>query len=137
MLVMTPGFLFLQKYINILIATTKKPFFFTFLLSPSPSNIFPKIIASFRRKEYLLGLEKVSFRVLESNFSIVATRLGSSAEPSQQVCRLQSAPLSSLVGIPCCRTTITLLVVQNAIKLPKDCSNRCLYLKFMAHVPLF
>ena len=83
----------------------------------------------------LLGLEKVSFRVLESNFSIVATRLGSSAEPNQQVYRLQSAPLSSLVGIPCCRTTITLLVVQNAIKLPKDCSNRCLYLKFMAHVP--
>ena len=60
----------------------------------------------------LLGLEKVSFRVLESNFSIVATRLGSSAEPSQQVCRLQSAPLSSLVGIPCCRTTITPLVVR-------------------------
>ena len=56
----------------------------------------------------LLGLEIVSFRVLESNFSIVATRLGSSAEPSQQVCRLQSAPLSSLVGIPCCRTTIQL-----------------------------
>ena len=56
----------------------------------------------------LLGLEKVSFRVLESNFSIVATRLGSSAEPNQQVYRLQSAPLSSLVGIPCCRTTIQL-----------------------------
>lgn len=56
-------------------------------------------------KEYLLGLEKVSFRVLGSNFSIVATRLGNSAEPSQQVCRLQSAPLSSLVGTPCCRTT--------------------------------
>ena len=108
-----------------------------FLLSPSPSNIFPKIIASFRRKEYLLGLEKVSFRVLESNVSIVATRLGSSAEPNQQVYRQQSAPLSSLVGIPCCRTTITLLVVQNAIKLPKDCSNRCLYLKKVAHVPLF
>ena len=56
----------------------------------------------------LLGLEKVSFRVLESNFSIVATRLGSSAEPNQQVYRLQSVPLSSLVGIPCCRTTIQL-----------------------------
>ena len=56
----------------------------------------------------LLGLEIVSFRVLESNFSIVATRLGSSAEPNQQVYRLQSAPLSSLVGIPCCRTTIQL-----------------------------
>mgnify|MGYP004570956745 FL=1 len=60
----------------------------------------------------LLGLKKVSFRVLESNFSIVATRLGSSAEPNQQVYRLQSAPLSSLVGIPCCRTTITPLVVR-------------------------
>ena len=30
MLVMTPGFLFLQRYINILIVTTKKPFFFAF-----------------------------------------------------------------------------------------------------------
>jgi len=30
MLVMTPGFLFLQKYIIILIATTKKPYFFAF-----------------------------------------------------------------------------------------------------------
>ena len=47
-----------------------------------------------------------------SNFSIVATRLGSSAEPNQQVYRQQSAPLSSLVGIPCCRTTITPLVVR-------------------------
>ena len=37
-------------------------------------------------KEHLLGLEKVSFQVLGSTFSIVATRLGSSAEPSQQVC---------------------------------------------------
>ena len=46
------------------------------------------------------------------SISIVATRLGSSAEPNQQVYRLQSAPLSSLVGIPCCRTTITPLVVR-------------------------
>ena len=32
------------------------------------------------------ALEKVSFQVLGSIFSIAATRLGSSAEPSQQVC---------------------------------------------------
>ena len=38
------------------------------------------------RKEYLSGSKKVSFRVQGSTFSIVATRLGSSAEPSQQVC---------------------------------------------------
>ena len=108
-----PGFFVFAKVHKYFDSDNKKAFFLCFfLLSPSFSNIFPKIIASFRRKEYLLGLEKVSFRVLESNFSIVATRLGSSAEPSQQVCRLQSAPLSSLVGIPCCRTTITPLVVQ-------------------------
>ena len=79
---------------------------------PSPSSL--RVGKSFLPcwKEYLLGLEKVSFRVLGSNFSIVATRLGRPAEPSQQVCRLQSAPLSSLVGTPCCPTTITSLVVQ-------------------------
>ena len=113
MLVMTPGFLFLQKYINILIVTTKKPFFFAFFCYLPHSQTFsPKSLHLSEEKsifsgwrKYLLELEKVSFRVLESNFSIVATRLGSSAEPSQQVCRLQSAPLSSLVGTPCCRTT--------------------------------
>ena len=102
-----------------------------FLLSPSPSNIFPKIIASFRRKEYLLGLEKVSFRVLESNFSIVATRLGCSAEPIQQVCRLQSAPLSSLVGIPCCRTTFCTLCYAN-----KSSPVTCLVI-FLAYILLY
>ena len=37
-------------------------------------------------RKYLLRLEKVSFWVQGSIFSIAATRLGSSAEPSQQVC---------------------------------------------------
>ena len=36
--------------------------------------------------------------VREYGFSKIGTRLGSSAEPSQQVCRLQSAPLLSLVA---------------------------------------
>ena len=45
-------------------------------------------------------------------FSYVATRLSRPAEPSQQVCSLQSAGLPSLVGTPCNRTTTTCLVVR-------------------------
>ena len=37
-------------------------------------------------RKYHSGSKKVSFRVQGSTFSNVATRLGSSAEPSQQVC---------------------------------------------------
>ena len=47
-----------------------------------------------------------------NTFSNVATRLGRPAEPSQQVCSLQSAGLPSLVATPCNRTTTTCLVVQ-------------------------
>ena len=65
-----------------------------------------------RRKEYLSEWEKVSFRVLEHSFLRAATRLGSSAEPSQQVCSLQSAGLLILVVTPFSRTTINPLVVQ-------------------------
>ena len=56
--------------------------------------------------------KRVSFRVLEHSFLRAATRLGSSAEPSQQVCSLQSAGLLSLVATPFSHTTINLLVVQ-------------------------
>ena len=38
------------------------------------------------QRKYHSRSNKVSFQVLGSIFSIAATRLGSSAEPSQQVC---------------------------------------------------
>ena len=41
-----------------------------------------------------------------------ATRLSRAAEPSQQLCRLQSAGLLSLETTPFNRTTTTLIVVQ-------------------------
>ena len=66
-------------------------------------------------RKYLLELEKVSFRVLESNFSV---------EPSGNT-------LLSYNYNPFSCTVITCLVVR------LYSSNRCLYLKFMAHVPLF
>ena len=46
------------------------------------------------------------------NASALVTRLGRPAEPSQQVCSLQSAPLLSLVATPYQRTTIHPIVVQ-------------------------
>ena len=115
-----PGFFVFAKVHKYFDSDNKKAFFLCFFCYlPHPQTFSPKSLHLSEEKsifsgwrKYLLELEKVSFRVLESNFSIVVTRLGSSAEPSQQVCRLQSAPLPSLVGIPCCRTTITLLVVQ-------------------------
>jgi len=59
MLVMTPGFLFLQKYINILIVTTKKPFFFAFFVISLTLKHFPKNHCIFQKK-------RVSSRVGES-----------------------------------------------------------------------
>ena len=50
--------------------------------------------------------------VREYGFSKIGTRLGSSAEPSQQVCRLQSAPLLSQVKIRQNCTTSYPIVVQ-------------------------
>ena len=44
--------------------------------------------------------EQASFRVQAYTFSDIATRLSSSAEPSQQVCCLQSVHLLSLVTTP-------------------------------------
>ena len=39
------------------------------------------------QRKYHSRSNKVSFQVLGSTFSIVATRLGRSAEPSQHLCR--------------------------------------------------
>ena len=39
------------------------------------------------QRKYHSRSKKVSFQVLGSTFSIVATRLGRSAEPSQHLCR--------------------------------------------------
>ena len=60
---------------------------------------------------YLRFRETVS-EVQADSFLMISTRLGSSAEPSQQLCRLQSAGLPSLVTTPFNRTTTTLIVVQ-------------------------
>jgi len=46
------------------------------------------------------------------NASALATRLSSSAEPSQQICRLQSAHLLTIVTTPYCCTITHLIVVQ-------------------------
>ena len=45
------------------------------------------------------ALESITFRVREYSFFCFVTRLGRPAEPSQQICLLQSAPLLSLVAI--------------------------------------
>ena len=54
----------------------------------------------------LRELKDITPRVPEDTFSEVATRLSRSAEPSRQVCWLQSARLLSLVASPFNRTTI-------------------------------
>ena len=63
-------------------------------------------------KRLLLEFKETTFRVERDYFSKVATRLSRPAEPSQQLCRLQSAGLPSLVTTPFNRTTTTLIVVQ-------------------------
>jgi len=69
MLVMTPGFLFLQKYINILIVTTKKPFFFAFSVISFPLKHFSIISYIFQKKS--VSLQKISCtRQSESKLSL-------------------------------------------------------------------
>ena len=62
--------------------------------------------------KYRLGYKHISFGVQGSIFLNVVTRLSRRAEPSRQVCWLQSARLLSLVASPFKRTTIYLLVVR-------------------------
>ena len=56
--------------------------------------------------KYRLGYKHTSFGVQGSIFLNVVTRLSRRAEPSRQVCWLQSARLLSLVASPFKRTTI-------------------------------
>ena len=67
---------------------------------------------SFSFRRLLFELKETASRVEGDCFSKVATRLSRPAEPSQQLCRLQSAGLPSLVTTPFNRTTTTLIVVQ-------------------------
>ena len=60
---------------------------------------------------YLRFRETVS-EVQAGCFLKIPTRLGRAAEPSQQLCRLQSAGLPSLVATPLYRTTTHPLVVR-------------------------
>jgi len=69
MLVMTPGFLFLQKYINILIVTTKKPFFFAFLFISLILNHFSIILCIFQKESVSLQ-KKSCTRQAESKLSL-------------------------------------------------------------------
>jgi len=69
MLVMTPGFLFLQKYINILIVTTKKPFFFAFFVISLTLKHFFKIPCFFQKKSVSLQ-KKSCTRQAESKLSL-------------------------------------------------------------------
>ena len=61
--------------------------------------------------QYLRFQETVS-EVQGDCFLMIPTRLDSSAEPSQQLCRLQSAALLSLAATPHYRTTTHSLVVR-------------------------
>ena len=71
-------------------------------------------------QRYRLGGSSSRYRKFKESISEVqadcflkiSTRLGSSAEPSQQLCRLQSAGLPSLVATPHYRTTTHSLVVR-------------------------
>ena len=60
----------------------------------------------------LIRFKEIEYGVQGDCFWKVATRLSSSAEPSQQVCSLQSAGLPSLVTTPFNRTTIPPIVVR-------------------------
>jgi len=69
MLVMTPGFLFLQKYINILIVTTKKPFFFAFFVISFSLKHFSIILCIFQKES--VSLQKIGgTRQFESKLSL-------------------------------------------------------------------
>ena len=52
------------------------------------------------------------YEVQEGCFGKIPTRLSRPAEPSQQLCRLQSAGLPSLVATLFSRTTVHPIVVQ-------------------------
>ena len=70
------------------------------LLKWKNTSLWMKEYVSLGERIRLLEWKKPSSGVQGYNFLKVVTRLGRSAEPSQQVCSLQSAGLASLVGWP-------------------------------------
>jgi len=69
MLVMTPGFLFLQKYIILLIVTTKSLFSLLFLVIFLTLKHFPENACIFQKKN--ISLHKISCaRQFESKLSL-------------------------------------------------------------------
>ena len=70
------------------------------LLKWKNTSLWVKEYVSSGERIRLLGWTEPSSGVQGYTFLKVVTRLGRSAEPSQQVCSLQSAGLTSLVGWP-------------------------------------
>ena len=63
-------------------------------------------------RRLLNRFKDLEYEVQEGCFGKIPTRLSRPAEPSQQLCRLQSAGLPSLVATLFSRTTVHPIVVQ-------------------------